>query len=360
MAKLTKQQLDLMKEITQLFAPSGYEHDVAKYLNNYFESLNLNIIHDNLGSIFAFKKSKKANAKKVMICAHMDEIGFMVTFINNDGTIKCTPLGGHTYSALGAQRVILKTKDGLFLNGAINVLPPHLSSFSSSQTSISDLIFDFGFNSAKQAIDNGVYIGAPIILKGEFEILNDGQRLLSKAFDDRYGIILIVDILKELINVELPFDLYIGGTVQEEVGLRGAQTAANLINPDLAIVLDCSPSKDVLPGKELGQIGQGVLLRFYDRSMIAFPELIDLQIKACQETGAKYQFFQSPGSTDAGVVHKSGDGVLTLTHCVCARSIHSASTILDVDDYLDARKSLMYLLLHLDGKTITSLKEKRQ
>lgn len=356
MKKLTKKQLNLFETITQFYAPSGFEYPVAHYLYELFSKHELEIVTDNLGSIFGLKKCGLKNAPKVLICAHMDEVGFMVNFINKDGTIKCTPLGGHNPTALGAQRAVLIKKDHSIINGSINVLPPHLNA-DNVEIKISDLLFDFGYKNENEALADGVYIGAPIVLKGELKSLNNGQRLLSKAFDDRYGITLIADILDKVMKTNYPFDLYLGGTVQEEVGLRGAQTSSTLIAPDIAIVLDCSPSKDVLDSKESGGIGNGVLIRYYDRSMIAFPKLIDFQIQSCQAVHAKYQYFQSPGSTDAGVIHKNNDGISTLTHCLCARSIHSSSSIIDVNDYIDAKESLLYMLSKINKDKIVEFKK---
>jgi glutamyl aminopeptidase len=355
-SKLTKKQIELFSKITQFYAPSGFEYPVAHYLYGLFESKQLKVVNDNLGSIFGLIKSKNPHPFKVLICAHMDEVGFMVTTINKNGTIQCTPLGGHNIMGLGAQRAVLISKNGDYINGSINLLPPHLKN-AGSDMDIKDLLFDFGLKNSKDAIANGAYIGAPIVLRGDFEILKNKERLLSKAFDDRYGIVLIADVLDELLQKDYPFDLYVGGTVQEEVGLRGAQTASSLIKPDLAIVLDCSPSKDVLLSEETGSIGNGVLIRYFDRSMIAFPKLISFQIEACKNCKVPYQYFQSPGSTDAGVIHKNNDGILTLTHCICARSIHSTSSIIDINDYLAARKSLLYMLEHLNKESLKAFKE---
>lgn len=361
--KLTTRQLSLLKTATQLVAVSGAEGEVRDFLKEEFVKKNLEIITDNLGSIYAIKKSKNPQAFKVMVASHMDEIGFMVLYILDNGLVKTSALGGHSKETLAAHRVILKTKRGVNYYGAIASIPPHLKKEKEVDDDdyIDNLLFDFGFYSKDDAIQAGLSIGDSIVVLGDFQVLNNGKRLLSKAFDNRYGVALALDILDELHNENLPFDLYIGANVQEEVGLRGATTASQMIKPDLAIVLDCSPARDISENKdEYGRLGEGVLIRYVDRSMIAFPELVDMQIKACQAVGVKYQYFDSPGSTDAGNIHKANAGVLTLTHCICARGIHSPSSIIDVDDYLAAKHSLLHLLRHLDQLTLNNLHEARR
>jgi len=361
--KLTNRQLTLLETSTQLVAVSGAEEEVRLFLKNEFANKNFRTISDNLGSLFAIKKAHGEPKFKVMLCAHMDEIGFMVLYIQDDGLIKTSALGGHSKENLAAQRVILKAKSGKRYYGAIASLPPHLKEEKEvdEEHYIEELFFDFGFTSKEEAVKAGIAIGDSIVILGDFRVLNDGQRLLSKAFDDRYGIALILDVLDELEKEQLPYDLYVGGTVQEEVGVRGATTAAQLIKPDLAIVLDCSPARDLGDDKKLyGRLGEGVLVRYVDRSMIAFPELLDLQIKACRETNVKYQYFDSPGGTDAGAIHRANDGTLTLTHCIVARGIHSPSSVIDVDDYLAAKSSLLYILRNLDESLLIRLKGARR
>ncbi|NCA97477.1 MAG: M42 family peptidase [Bacteroidia bacterium] len=361
--KLSQRQLSLLETSTQLIATSGAEEEVRLFLKKEFEAKKLEIITDNLGSIYAVKKSKLTNAPKVMIAGHMDEIGFMVLYVLENGLIRTSALGGHSKETLAAHRVVLKNRAGVKFYGTIASIPPHLKKDGEKDDEhfIDDLLFDFGFSSKNEVEQNGIAIGDSIVVMGDFRVLNNGKRLLAKAFDNRYGVALALDILDEISNEELPYDLYLGANVQEEVGLRGAVTASQMIKPDLAIVLDCSPARDLTDDKgEYGRLGEGVLIRYLDRSMIAFPELLDLQIKACEAVGVKHQYFDSPGSTDAGNIHKSNDGILTLTHCICARGIHSPSSIIDVDDYLAAKKSLLHILRHLDNKAISQLRGARR
>ena len=273
---LTEKQIHYLKTLTQLNGVSGQENEVAKYLKEEYLDRGLAIVTDNLGSIFALKKSKQVNAFKIMIAGHMDEVGFIVIEMLEQGLLKAHAVGGLNTLALTSQRVKLRTKDGNYIVGTIDATPPHLLKQTEAKVpEVKDLLFDFGFTSKQEAVDKGVHVGAMIIVDGPFVPLNDGRRLMAKAFDNRYGLALGLDILDELADQDLDFDLYVGGTVQEEVGLRGAQTAAYKIQPDVAIVLDCSPARDSSGDKtQFGQLGQGILLRFVDRSMIAYKPLL--------------------------------------------------------------------------------------
>ncbi len=349
--KLNEHQLKLFEDLTQLNGIAGQEDEIRNYLKKAYTELGYELMFDNLGSVIAVKRSKNKKAKKVFLVAHMDEVGFMVSNILPNGMLKANAVGGLNSETLLSSRVLLKTKDGNYLKGAISALPPHLlKGTEMAKTEIANMLFDFGFTSKEEAIENGVYLGAMMVIEGKMEILNE-NRILTKAVDDRYGLVLGLEVLETLKNVDLEFDLFVGGSVQEEVGCRGGMTSGYLINPDLAIVLDCSPARDTSgDNMALGQLGQGLLVRFMDGNMIAFKELLDFQMKCCKEAGVKYQYFDSPGGTDAGNIHKLREGILTLTHCICARGIHTCSTIFDTNDYLAARDSLLTILRHLNTK----------
>jgi len=292
----------------------------------------------------ALKKSKKEGAKKVLVLAHADEIGFMVSKIENDGIIRVNPVGGINPNTLLADRVVLKNSENKLFNGVISM---------SSSDTVRGLEFDFGFDSKEEVLKNNISIGNSVYYVGDTVKLND-KRIVSKAIDNRYGCFLGLELLEELKDVELDVDLYVGVSVQEEVGCRGAQTITNKIHSDFAIVLDCSPSD---PKNDNGILGKGVLLRVKDANMLAFKSLINYQKKVCKKVKVPCQPFISMGGTDAGMIHKAYDGILTLTHCICAKNLHTASTIMDINDYLSAKKSLVYMIKDLNSELIESFKE---
>ena len=336
---------DLFKEICETRAISGEERDLISLLKSLYLRNDVEIIYDNLGCMVAHKKCKKENAKKFLVLAHSDEIGFIVNGVEKDGTIKISPVGGINPITLLGDRVVLKNNDNKLFYGVI--------SSTSKYEKFSDLEVDFGFDSEEEIAENNISMGNSVYLEGNTCMLND-KRVVSKAIDDRCGCFLTVELLDSLKDVELDVDLYVGVSVQEEVGCRGAVTITNKINPDFAIVLDCSPS-DHKNGN--GILGKGVLLRVKDANMLAFKSLINYQREVCRKVDIPFQYFISMGGTDAGMVHKGNDGVLTLTHCICVKNLHTSSTIMDINDYMGAKKSLIYMIKDLNEDKIEDFKQ---
>lgn len=347
-------EIETLKELTQLFAPSGYEDEVRDYLLKKYQELGFETKIDRFGNVYALKKSQKINAKKVLLIGHMDEVGFMVKKVLKNGSVQVMPLGGFNEETILASRAILKTFSGKKYYGAVASIPPHLlKNASNEKTHIASMVFDFGFTSEEEAKQMGIEIGNPIVLEGKFVLLENEKRMLSKAFDDRYGLALGLSVLEHFKNIDLDFDLYVGGVCQEEVGLRGASCAANFINPDFAIVADCSTALDTDGNNsEFGQLGKGVLLRVLDPSMIARKEIIAFQKKCFDKDNIPYQHFISFGSTDAGNMHKSLSGIPTLSYCLVARNIHTCSSVLDVSDYLYSIKGIISVLENLKEEDI--------
>lgn len=342
---LSKQQLRWFEEITQIDGVSGHEKNVAHYLKTEYEKMDYDVLYDQLGSITAFKKSKKENAPKVMLLGHMDEVGFLVKDITETGVLKLHPVGGWFSQTLLAHRVNVTNRYGEVFKGTIGSIPPHMLSPQdrAKPMEIAQMAVDVGAQDKEEVLSWKIQVGDMVVVDGPFEKLNE-KRLLAKAFDNRYGCVMGLDILNSLKDKDLPFDLYVGASVQEEVGLRGATTITNMINPDYAIVLDCSPANDALDKNAQGKLGAGVLIRMMDGSMIANKDLIHELVDVCVENDIKHQYYFSNGGTDAGAVHKSNMGVSTVTACIVARNIHTSSSILDVEDYLAAKKAILKLL----------------
>lgn len=355
---LTKRELKLLEKVTQIDAIPGLEQELAAFVKEELESYGFTLVKDNLGSIFGVKKSKVSDAPRVMVAGHLDEVGFMVKSITDKGFIKVSMRGGISTNTLISQRARLTLDNGQKLLGSVGAIAPHLGTTSS--VNLDALDFDFGFTSKADAENAGVKQGQMIVIDGPFQVLNDGKRLLAKAFDNRFGVFMVLEVARYYADKELPYDLYVGATVQEEVGLRGAQTISHTINPDLAIALDCSPARDMLEGDEEGALGKGILIRYFDRSMIAFPELLRFQEQMADKAKVLYQYFSSPGGTDAGAYHLHAAGVLTLTHCICARSLHTAATVVDSGDIKGAKKVLFKMLDTLDKKTIDGFRQYRR
>lgn len=341
--------LDLMRELTQLIGVSGQERYVCRALERHYRALADEVIHDNNGSVYAVKRSHAPNPFRVMVAAHADEVGLVVRQIRANGLITATKVGGLFYETLAGARVRLLTDAGDEFRGCVSMLSAKRIKRDGAGIPFDALYFDFGFRSEAEARACGVLEGCQIVIDGPFEECAGG-RLLSKAWDDRFGCILGVELLQALQGVELPFDLYVGANVQEEVGLRGARTAAEMIQPDLAVVLDCTAANDVerfeMP---YGGIGQGVMVRYTDGTYLpnrtVFLDYLDL----LKREGIPYQFHESAGGTDAGAINLTGCGVPALTACICARNVHSGSLMIDARDYLHCLKAVTRWVSELDA-----------
>jgi putative aminopeptidase FrvX len=185
------------------------------------------------------------------------------------------------------------------------------------------------------------------------------MNILAICWFYRYGCGLAVELLKDLQGETLPNVLYSGATVQEEVGLRGAQTAANMIKPDIFFALDASPANDMTGDKkEFGHLGKGALLRIYDRSMVTHTGMRDFVLDTAESNSIPYQYFISQGGTDAGRVHTSNEGVPSAVVGICSRYIHTHASIVHVDDYAAARELIVKLVKSTDQSTVDSIRSR--
>jgi glutamyl aminopeptidase len=346
-----------LENLANLDGIASLESQVFQYMKTHLTPFADEIISDGLGSIFGVKKSKNPHAKRVLLAGHMDEVGFMVKGINDVGSLSIYPVGGWWSQTLMSQRVRVTTQDGRVYKGTIGSIPPHLLTEAkrNAVVDIADLLVDVGATSKQEVLELGINLGDMVVLDGEFVYLNE-HRILSKALDNRYGCAMALAMLEAFKDVELPFDLIAGATVQEEVGLRGAQTAASLTQPDIAIVYDCSPANDAGADKDvLGKLGAGVLLRFVDASMLPNRCMIERLKHTAIQHELPYQYYLSLGGTDAGAIHKANIGVPTLTMCICARNIHTSSSICDVNDLKAAYHASLHFIGELNENAISDM-----
>jgi putative aminopeptidase FrvX len=347
-----------LKTLVELNAVPGQEHQVRAYMKEQLSKLSDEIIQDKLGSIFAVKRSKVENAPKVMLAGHMDEVGFMITGFNEYGLVKFQPLGGWWNQNMLAQRVNLHTEDKV-IPGVISSVSPHLLTPEqrNKPMEITKMLIDVGVSTKAEAEELGLKIGQMITPQGDFVEMANGKTMLGKAFDDRYGCAIAIEVLESLKDVELPCDLYVGATVQEESGLRGARTASYMIDPDIFIAVDASPARDTSgPKTELGRLGEGFLVRIHDRSMILGREMRDHMLRIATKKKIKHQYYTSPGGTDAGAVHINREGVPSCVIGIPARNIHSHSSIMHKDDYDAAFKMTTNLIKSLNTDTVNKIK----
>lgn len=351
-----EKSINLFKELTSLDSTSGFEGEVANYLEKKFINFADEIKRDNLGGIYAIKKSKNPKAKIVMVAAHMDEVGFIITKILPNGFLKFETLGGFREDVLLSQKFTLTTFFGKKFVGVIPSIPKHFVSGVQQNVKINEMTLDIGASSEQEVREWGIKEGDFVTPRTEFERLSE-HRIMAKAFDNRYGCVLITELIEELKDVELDCNLVVCATVQEEVGLRGARVAANMISPDLCLVVDCSPAND-MDGNKLsnGKLGEGFLVRLMDRTMVLRANLREKIVSLANENNIKYQYFTSPGGTDAGNIHQANNGIPTAVIGICGRYIHTHNSIIDMRDYLAAKNIVKQIIKNTDDKFIEEVK----
>jgi len=350
-------RLEMFEELTNAPGAPGFEKPVREIMRKYLSKYSHEIIQDNLGGIFAVRRDNPLGPK-VMVAGHMDEVGFMVTQITEKGFIKFQPLGGWWSQVLLAQRVRIITNSGEVI-GVIGSLPPHILSddVRNKVVDTKNMFIDIGAYNKEDAEKMGIRPGQPIVPLTPFTVLANEKRLMAKAWDNRYGCAMAIDLLDSLKDIRLPNILFAGANVQEEVGLRGAQVAAEMIKPDIFFALDAGPAGDVpgAPEDALGKMGEGVLIRILDRSYVTHRGMREYLLDTVNSLGVKYQYFTSQGGTDAGRVHIYGKGVPSIVIAIVSRYIHSHASIIDLDDYLAAKETLTALVKNLDRSTYETI-----
>ena len=349
---------ELFRELTEVAGVPGYEAEVRAVLRKHLEPL-AEIMQDRIGSLIT-RVPGTSDRPRVMLAGHMDEIGFMVKLISEDGFIRFLPLGGWWDQVMLAQRVVIKTRHGE-VPGVIGAKPPHLLPAEKRKKIVEkkDMYIDVGATSREEVEAIGVRLGDPIIPVSEFTPMAGGKSYLAKAWDDRVGCALIIQVAQLLVGQAHPNTLYGVGTVQEEVGLRGAKTSAEIVDPDVAIILEVDIPGDV-PGIEevesAVKLGKGPTLLLYDARMIPNLELRDLVIDTARELEIPLQLSaMAGGATDGGMIHLHGQGVPSVVLGVPARHIHSHAGIIHRDDYDKALNLLVAVIRKLDMETVASL-----
>jgi len=348
----------LLKELTEASGVPGYEGEIRNIIRGYFKSLG-NISQDKMGSLIC-RKSGDSEEPKVMLAGHMDEIGFIVKHITKEGFIKFTALGGWWAHVLLAQRMLVKTQKGDVL-GVIGAKPPHMLSDEDRKKLVDkkDMYIDIGATSQQEVEEAGVRVGDPIVPVSQFTVLANSKTYLAKAFDDRLGCALAIAAMQSLANKSHPNTLFGVATVQEEVGTRGASTSVELINPDVAIILEVGIAGDVPgfnPEESAIKLGGGPTLLIYDALMIPNLKLRDLVIDTAKKHDIPLQIFaMEGGATDGGPIHLHKSGVPTVVLSVPTRHIHSHNAILHRDDFDRAVELLTKVIQMLDSKTVADL-----
>jgi putative aminopeptidase FrvX len=346
------------RELVDLPGVSAHEKYVRHHVRALLEPLAERILQDKLGSIFAGVNLAK-DGPKVMIAGHMDEVGAMVSGITDKGYLKIIPIGSINAPVLLSQNMDVIIDDGTAVPGVIGAKPPHLlrDGVSKQVTDFEDFVLDIGADSKAHAQTLGVRIGQQVVPHNLYTVTKDGKKIISKAWDDRFGTAMAIDILQSVDKDAIPCQLFCGANVQEEVGLRGAGTSAFMIKPDVFIAVDCSPCADTFEDSDVGgTLGAGFMIRFYDPRCIMHQGMKQFVEETATQNGIKFQYYKSLGGTDAAQVQLSEDGVLVCTIGMPARYIHSTASMIHLDDYEAVKAVILAMLKQLDFNKVAAIK----
>jgi len=324
---------ETLESLSNACGVTGREEDVRVLMKKFIKPYVDEVKEDKLGNVIGVKEGKK-DAPKVMIAGHMDEIGMLVKTISKEGFIQFMKLGGIDDRILPAQRVLIYTSKGI-LPGIIGSKPPHIQKEEERKKvpAADELFIDIGSGSEQEARRMGVRIGDVIGFEGKYtKVAKD--IVIGKAFDDRIGCAIVVEALKRVGKTDLT--LYGVGTVQEEVGLRGATTSAFGIYPDVGLALDVTVAGDVPGVREVEssiKMGKGPSLSVADAGLITHPKVLKMLIETAEENKIDYQLEAGlPGSTDAARMALTKEGVPSGVISVPTRYIHSPTSMLNLED----------------------------
>jgi endoglucanase len=366
---IDQQALKFLEELTNSFGPSGFEREPARIVKQYMNKYSDSMCTDKLGSLLFTKKGSAENPV-ILLPGHVDEVGFIVSNVNKNGFLSFNPLGGWFDQVLLGQRVWIRTEDNI-IPGIIASKPPHLlPADERSKVVVKQKMFiDIGAANEEEARAMGVRTGNPIVPDSAFstmtkKVFKDGKRkgtdtlAIGKAFDDRIGAFIACEVIRTLSEkgIKHPNTVVGAATTMEEVGLRGARTAAYVSKPDVCITLEVDIAGDV-PGIEPNEaptkMGAGVAITTYDSSMIPNQGLLEFVIDTAEKSKVPYQLSgMAGGGTDAGMVHMVRAGCPSLVMGVPTRHIHSHVGILSLSDTEAAIKLIVELVKKLDKKTV--------
>jgi putative aminopeptidase FrvX len=350
--------ISLLQELTEAHSVSGHEDEVRAIFVDELEECG-RLSSDRNGSVFC---ETGDDGPRVLVAGHMDEVGFMVQNITPEGFIQFLGIGGWWEHNLLSQRVEILTRGGEKILGVVASKPPHFLPEAQRRQvmTIDQMFIDVGAESRCEAVEIfGISLGDPIAPVSSFTALAKEDHFMAKAFDNRVGMAGTIQAGQILSQSAHPNQLILCGTVQEEVGLRGAKTAANFAKPDVAIILEGPPADDT-PGFSRadcqGRLGGGVQIRLFDPSAITNPRLARLAIETAQAEGIPHQVtVRRSGGTDAGSFHLANEGVPSIVLGVPARYIHSHNAVIDVNDYLHMLSLTIALVRKLDEQTVEGL-----
>ncbi|MGP8069601.1 MAG: M42 family metallopeptidase [Candidatus Bathyarchaeia archaeon] len=327
--------IELLATLSNLPGPSGHEEEVRKFVLTESTKHTKRISADSMGNVFAEIQGTKGSPR-VLVSAHMDEVGFIVTYVEDSGFLRFATLGRIDTRVLPGQRVVFQVSEGL--HGIIGSKPPHALTPDEVKKSLElrDLYIDIGASSRADVTKLGIGVGSVATFDMHFTRTGSKSLVMGKAFDDRAGCTAALMAMEFLSQNPPSATTVFAFTVQEEVGMRGAKVAAEHVHPQAAVVLETTAAldcPDVEPRDRLLSLGLGPALRVMDASMITQKVMLGYVSEVAEKNRIPYQFHVSLGaSTEAGPVHLSGEGVPTCVLSTPCRYLHSPALVLNIED----------------------------
>ena len=321
----------LIKKLTEAYGPSGNEEQIREIIRAEIGSLPDEVRVDALGNLIAIKRGT-GKGKRVMLSAHMDEIGLVVSYVDEKGFLRAQPLGGVNVMTLVGSRV-------QFADGATGVISPEKGDEMKKDPELAKLYIDVGATSRDEAKGR---LGQAASFVRPFADL--GRRVVAKAMDDRIGCAVLIDVLRKLKSS--PHDIYFAFSVQEEVGLRGARTSSYGIDPEVGIAVDVTGAGDTPEARKVAmKLGAGPCIKVMDGGMLSHPGINNLLIGAAEARGIPYQMEVLPaGTTDAMAIQLARSGVPASCISIATRYIHTPSEMVDMDDVENGVKLFLAFL----------------
>ncbi len=355
--------LELLKAFAEAPGAPGSETAVRRLFRETLQ--HVAPVHtDGMGNASCIHPNSPPEAPRVLITAHMDEVGFAIQSITPQGFLKIIALGGWWTHNLLAQRVTVLTQRGARILGVVGSKPPHFLAEGQRDKvlPIEQIFIDIGATSRQEAEEvYGVALGDAIVPDSAFTPFGNGQMAVCKAFDNRVGCAAMTQVMLDLAQETLPCELVAAATVQEEVGCRGAIVVGNTLVPDIAIVLEGTPADDT-PGfdasESQGALGNGPQIRLMDPTALMNRPLVELIRATAKAENITHQIaVRRSGGTDAKSIHASGEGVPTVVIGVPARYIHSHNSIIRLADYQRMVDLVKAVIRQCDAATCSRLRQ---
>jgi len=352
---LDEKSMDLMKKLMEGFGPSGFEREVNRMCKEYMTPITDEILTDKLGSV-----TLDIDGPKFLMSGHTDEVGFIISSVTKEGFMTFNPLGGWFDQVLLAQRVMIRGSKGL-VPGVIASKPPHILPTDQRNKVVTknNMFIDIGATSKEEVEEAGIQIGDPAVPWSPFSTVMGGRIAMGKAFDDRIGAFIAMEVIRRLKEQNIPHPNMVYGacTVQEEVGVRGAGTTAYVVDPDVAIAIEVDIAGDVpgiKPQEAPAKMGKGPSLLAWDRSMIPNQPFKRMVLETAKQAQIPLQLSMVSGGTDAGKFHQHKTGCPSVVISVPTRHIHSHVGYLSLKDVENAIRLIIEVIKKLDKETVES------